>query len=95
MRFVKGNLIVQCEGCNQNNVILAKNSNFVQSFKIERIYGFEKTYSWEQLVNCSCGQVNKISYKVWEYPEGVLMDDNIQIVGGQLISNFVFDFTLD
>lgn len=97
MSLVKGTLSLTCSKCGKQHEFTPEDTDFEVTSTEERPMGLELCHSWEHSFNCDsdvCEDENEIEieYEIWEYPQGVLNTDKVDIIGGTEVGRFSYDF---
>lgn len=89
-----GQLKIKCSKCGHIISIKCSDLPFDVVETEEREMGTEKTHSVDYEFECpKCGNKISVKYDIWEYPEGVINDKNIDIKGGSLIQECYCEIT--
>lgn len=93
MSIARGQFSLKCSNCGKQHNFLPEDADFDATSGSERQMGHEHGYSWKYTFNCdNCGNEIEIDYEVWEYPEGVFNNDQVNITGGTEVRRFNYDF---
>lgn len=81
-----GQLKIECSKCSNIVIIDCSDLPFDVVETQETKTGTQKTHSVDYEINCpKCDQEITVKYEIWELPEGIINDKNIDIKGGKLI----------
>ena len=95
MGIAKGDFSLKCSKCDEQHDFDVNDVDFESVSSNEREQGYEIGYSWEENLACECGNDIEIDYHVWEYPEGFLNHEEVNIIGGTVLKKFDFEFLVD
>lgn len=104
-RYKNGNnvLVINCEECKNDNgkdgIIVIRKDEIDWSWEGEyydkREMGEEMVYEHEELIKCDNGHLITVTFRLWEYPSGVVNDTEIECDGGEVVEEFDFSDTID
>lgn len=89
-----GQLIASCNICHTHNNIACNDLPFDIVEVKEGRMGTERCHSVEHAIKCiSCRREIAIKYEVWEYPDGSINDEDVEVTGGSLVQGCSFEMT--
>lgn len=96
-------LVINCDACkeddNKDAIIVIRKDEIDWSWEgeyyDEREMGDEMVYEHEEQIECDNGHLITITFRLWEYPSGVVNDTEIECDGGEVVEEFDFSDTID
>lgn len=88
-------IIVKCKECGQEIIVEYDDLDFEWEAVgwSERSMGTETEYQSTEYIDCHrCGNQIELEFHLWEYPVGSLNNNEIEINGGEIISD-IYDFS--
>lgn len=90
-------LVVQCDEC--EDIIIIGKDEIDWDWQIvstdEREMGSATEYEHTENIECDNGHLIEVTFRIWEYPMGAIEDSEIECEGGEILSEFGFEDTLE
>lgn len=89
-------LVIKCDAC--DDIIVVRKDEIDWDWESvssdEREMGEEIEFEHEEYFDCDNGHEVKVTFKLWEYPVGMINDHEIECDGGEIEEEFDFTDTL-
>lgn len=93
---MEGEIQVNCKKCGTVNTIDADDFDEPVIESQERNMGYETGYYWEHEFNCSnCSNALEVKPSAFEYPEGFLNYEEVEVVGCKVLVRPQFSIVHD